>query len=305
MPTRSNPKPIVQLDENNNIIGAGGTSATDDAAFTPGTSSVTPGGALFDDVTPDSVDEGDVGVLRMSANRNLYTTIRDAAGNERGLNVDANGAIAVTVPAPLSTTGAGTVATALRTTLGSDDPAVVALQLMDDWDNAASDGASVSGDVAHDGVDAGEPVKVGFKAYSPDGSTPGTAVAEADRTHGKSDLDGIQYVQTMNPQNFSYHDDDVVAVTTDGTVKAAPGAGFAVFITDIIFSIGVATASSIFLEESTTKILGPYYLEAVAGRGLAIHFTTPKRTTANTAILVTNTGATTFSVDIHGFVAAV
>ena len=41
-------------------------------------------GAEFDDTAPDSVDEGDVGRLRISANRNLYVTLRDAAGNERG-----------------------------------------------------------------------------------------------------------------------------------------------------------------------------------------------------------------------------
>ncbi len=35
------------------------------------------------------------------------------------------------------------------------------LELMDDWDNAASDGVSVSGDVADDVADAGEPVKIG------------------------------------------------------------------------------------------------------------------------------------------------
>lgn len=68
--------------------GGGGTSATDDAAFTPGTDAVTPAGFLFGDVAPDSVNEGDIGVGRMSANRNQYTTIRDAAGNERGANVN-------------------------------------------------------------------------------------------------------------------------------------------------------------------------------------------------------------------------
>lgn len=75
--------------------GGGGTSATDDAAFTPGTDAVTPAGFLFDDVAPDSVNEGDIGVGRMSANRNQYSTIRDAAGNERGLNIDANGELGV------------------------------------------------------------------------------------------------------------------------------------------------------------------------------------------------------------------
>lgn len=67
----------------------------DDAAFTPGTDAVQMIGATFDDTSPDSVNEGDAGAVRMSANRNLYTTIRDAAGNERGANVDANGALRV------------------------------------------------------------------------------------------------------------------------------------------------------------------------------------------------------------------
>ena len=70
--------------------GSGGTAMTDDAAFTPATTSITPAGFLFDDVSPDSVNEGDGGVGRMSANRNIYTTIRDAAGNERGVNINAS-----------------------------------------------------------------------------------------------------------------------------------------------------------------------------------------------------------------------
>ena len=67
----------------------------DDAAFTPGTSSVQMIGAEFDDTGPDSVDEGDAGAVRMSANRNIYTTIRDAAGNERGVNVNSSNQLLV------------------------------------------------------------------------------------------------------------------------------------------------------------------------------------------------------------------
>lgn len=59
----------------------------DDAAFIPGTDYVQMVGAEHDDTTPDSVDEGDAGALRMSANRNLYTTLRDSAGNERGAKI--------------------------------------------------------------------------------------------------------------------------------------------------------------------------------------------------------------------------
>lgn len=99
----------LQVECTSGCGGSGGTSIADDAAFTPGTTSVTPAGAMFDDVTPDSVDEGDAGVLRMSANRNLYTTIRDAAGNERGANVNASSQLSVSVDnSPSITANAGT-----------------------------------------------------------------------------------------------------------------------------------------------------------------------------------------------------
>ncbi|GAF76056.1 unnamed protein product, partial [marine sediment metagenome] len=147
------------------VGGAGGTSMADDAAFTVGVTNITPAGAMFDDVAPDSVDEGDGGILRMSANRNLYVYLRDAAGNERGLNVDALGSIGITnadlvtlggavvagqmqvdvvaalpagannigdvdilsVPAPLNLTGGGVELNALRVTLASDSTGQVAL----------------------------------------------------------------------------------------------------------------------------------------------------------------------------------
>ena len=75
--------------------GSGGTSMVDDAVFAPGVTAVTPAGAMFDDVAPDSVDEGDGGVVRMSANRNLYVTLRDALGNERGLAIAADNTLGV------------------------------------------------------------------------------------------------------------------------------------------------------------------------------------------------------------------
>lgn len=49
----------------------------------------------FDDVTPGSTTENQFGHIRESANRNLYTTMRDAAGNERGANVSAGNALKV------------------------------------------------------------------------------------------------------------------------------------------------------------------------------------------------------------------
>ena len=71
---------------------------TDDAAFTPGTDKVLMIGAEADASGPDSVDEGDAGALRMTLDRALHVSIRDSAGNNRGLNIDASGQLAVTVP---------------------------------------------------------------------------------------------------------------------------------------------------------------------------------------------------------------
>lgn len=76
------------------------SSQVDDAAFTPATSRIAMVGAEFDDVSPDSVDEGDGGAIRMSARRELYVQLRDAAGNERGLNINASNQIGVDTELP-------------------------------------------------------------------------------------------------------------------------------------------------------------------------------------------------------------
>lgn len=76
----------------------------DDAAFTPGSTRIMMSGFEYDDTTPDSVNEGDAGAARMSANRNIYVNIRDNAGNERGLNIDTNGALASTISSGTVTT---------------------------------------------------------------------------------------------------------------------------------------------------------------------------------------------------------
>ena len=82
------------------IAGLGSDATHDSAAVTTGGQIM----AEFDDAAPDVVDEGDAGRLRIAANRNLYTTIRDAAGNERGLNIDASGQLAATIASGTITT---------------------------------------------------------------------------------------------------------------------------------------------------------------------------------------------------------
>lgn len=100
----------------------------DDAAFTPATTKVLMAGFECDDTAPDSVNEGDAGAARMSARREIYTQIRDAAGNERGANVNASNELLVAVSAIPShaVTNAGTFAVQV------DGNALTALQLIDD-----------------------------------------------------------------------------------------------------------------------------------------------------------------------------
>lgn len=51
----------------------------------------------FDDTSPQVITENQFGNLRVSQNRNLYNTIRDAAGNERGVNVNSSNQLSVSV----------------------------------------------------------------------------------------------------------------------------------------------------------------------------------------------------------------
>lgn len=84
-------RPILVNADGTVNTSSGSSGITDDAAFTPGSGTGNAIMALADDTGPDSVDEGDAGIVRMSANRNLYVRIRDNAGNERGLNINASG----------------------------------------------------------------------------------------------------------------------------------------------------------------------------------------------------------------------
>ena len=103
----------------------------DDAGFTPATTSVMMAGFEFDDVAPDSVNEGDAGAARMSANRNIYTTIRDAAGNERGVNVNASNQLSVSVDNTV-TVGSHAVTNAGTFAVQESGAALTSLQLIDD-----------------------------------------------------------------------------------------------------------------------------------------------------------------------------
>ena len=64
-------------------------SEQDDAAFSVGTDHVSPAGYLLDDTGTDSVDEGDIGVARMSSDRIAYSRVQDGHNAAQGATTDA------------------------------------------------------------------------------------------------------------------------------------------------------------------------------------------------------------------------
>lgn len=239
---------------------------TDNAAFTDGTTKVQPAGFVFDETAGTALTENDAAAARIDSKRAQVLVLEDATTRGRRATVSAGGALLTDASA-----------TTQPVSMATNTPV---------------------GNVAHDAADSGAPVKVGFRADT----TFQTAVADGDRVDALADVYGVQEVRTDHPNKWSYHEDSSSALT-DTTVKAAPGAGLSIYVTDIVVSTGAATAFNVFFEEGATKVLGPYYLEAVAGRGLALHFLTPKKITANTALTVTTSAAIAHSIDVTGFIA--
>jgi hypothetical protein len=118
----------------------------------------------------------------MLFNGSTWSRMRGDATN--GLDVDVT-----RVPAPLSTTGNGTAATALRVTVASDTTGVLA--------------TTPAGNVAHDAADSGNPVKIGGRVGA-DGRFSGTPVTN-DRVDAAFDLYGRLSV-VIGGENVSISD---------------------------------------------------------------------------------------------------
>lgn len=165
------------------------------------------------------------------------------------------------------------------------------------------DVTSVNAFAAHDAAVAGVPLVVAGAAAALADSAPANRVnAAGDATRLATDLDGAAFVHPHGPQIWSYHANGSTALSA-ASVHAAPGAGLSLYVTDIIVSSGAATAMNALFQEGAGTVLGPYYLEAVAGRGLVLRFQTPKKITANTALTVTTSAAIAHSVDVTGYTA--
>jgi hypothetical protein len=253
--------------------GSGGTAMTDDAAFTPATTSVTPIAGCADDTSPDSVNEGDAGCVRMNANRALHTILRDAAGNERGLNIDANGEVGVSAirsALPAGTNNIGDVDVLTLPGTGVEDAAETAggtLQMSGTVrrDTAASS-AGASGDNATMNTDANglawtrtmDPCSALAKTYLP------VNISTATTTELTSSLAGASthyYVCSLNlvtaaANNVALVDDDTdncASVTSGLAGGTTAGSGWN-FAANGGLTIGNGQAS-VFRTNGTNRVL--------------------------------------------------
>lgn len=239
----------------------------------------------------------------------------------------------LTVPAPLSTAGGGTEATALRVTIASDSTGVVSID-----DNGASltvDGtvavsslpalvagtaaigklaansgvdigdvdvtSLTGGTIAHDGADSGNPIKVGARAVSTLASA--TMVAAADRADNVSDLDGAQIMRPYCPNADILVErvSDTGGTSTASTVFGATASARNCITTIAVTNVSLTAGHIDFRDGTGGTIL--FTLPIPAGGGAVISFPVPLRqTTANTAFAYDVSAAlTTVYVSLIGF----
>lgn len=160
---------------------------------------------------------------------------------------------------PLQQNTGSITATTLRVTIATDDEVSTSINqieastsVMDDWDNTASDGVSVSGDVAHDGVDAGEPVKLGGKAIA-HGTNP-TGVAANDRTNWYFNRAGVPFMIGGHPNSVTVEAAYTAAQTDAAIITISTGSKIvvtAISVTcdnansvDVGYRVGFGTANT-------------------------------------------------------------
>ena len=233
---------------------AGGTSETDDAVFTGGSTAVTPMGAIFD-ATPPSITDGSVGAPRMNSTRLMLQDLFQIAGTATSVNagnVDAgtqrvvlatdqavvsvdDNAGSLTVDAPTGTPvnvqiGDGTDQ-ALVTGSGELNVIATAQAGVDIGDVTINNAAGatavfVQGQAAHDAAVAGNPVVIAGRSNA---NEPTAVSADNEAVFAWMDRFGRQVTVAGHP---SPEQPNSTNVTASGNTEliATPGGGLSLYI---------------------------------------------------------------------------
>lgn len=157
--------------------------------------------------------------------------------------------------------------------------------------------SAVAGDITHDSVDSGNPVKQGFKATTALSGL--TLVSSADRTDAFAGVDGVQIVRPH------CNLEDIVSgnsTNTDGTSTqciAAQSAGIKTYLTSIVLCNTSATAITVDIKDGSTVKTS---LPLPAGSGCIYNPPVPIPGTAATAWNFDGSAAaTTVTCSMIGF----
>lgn len=179
----------------------------------------------------------------VAVRRDADTTLADTTNEWAPLQVDANGRLKVEV---FDGGDSHTVDNGGTFVVQENGAALTALQIMDDWDNGASDGASVSGDVAHDTADAGEPVKIGGKGVT---AAP-AAVTANDRVNAQFDIYGRQ-VGIAALREMKGAQITTITSSTSETTCVTADATYKLDVYGVLITNTSATATEVSFKDST------------------------------------------------------
>lgn len=133
--------------------------------------------------------------------------------------------------------------------------------------------AGMAGDVAHDGADTGNPVKVGFQART----TNPAVVADADRVNAIADKQGRQIVQPFAPRDLVViQHTQIVNSSAETTIVTAGASGVFHDLVALIITLQTATACTVTIKDATggtTRLI--LQLAATVGDVKGATFTVP------------------------------
>ena len=242
---------------------------------------------------PIESDDG----MRVSPSGAIPFPVTDNGGS---LTVDNAGTFAVQVSSalPAGTNAIGKLAANSGVTIGAVE--IAATQTLSTVTTVGTVTTLTGGGVAHDGVDSGNPVKVGARATT---SLAGlTLVANADRTDVMAGIDGVQIARPhCNLEDIV----SGVQAITDGSstsVIASQGAGVKTYITTVIIANTSATAVTVDLRDGTAGTVKATFPVPANTSGVVCNLPVPLPFSAATAVAADpSAAASTVTVTLIGF----
>ena len=140
-----------------------------------------------------------------------------------------------------------------------------------------------AGDVAHDGADSGNPVKVGGKAST--AVSGRTSVADGDRIDFIGSEDGVQMVRPLPAHPADYFDASpttITSSTSDTSIQASGGSGNRNYMTGVIIRNSSATNTGVILKDGSGGT-AKAHIPVPASGGVVVRFDPPLRGSAATA----------------------